>query len=400
MAFAGQDVKKLCRLTNFKPVVYNSGYMKRSVVLVLAVAAAFWGAARLSAQTGPGSGGGTTRYVAVKAASLKELNLLIIPPLTGWNPKKFPPRNSCGFLTKAVWPGGNNLMYQKMAVCGLILGTVFSLPLSGQNRGTSGEKALEQDVSIALSRMNQALADDEALNQEDGYYIGRAVGAQILQSYKVWENPALTVYLNKICGALVVNSPRPELYNGYHVALLDTREINAFATPGGHVFLTRGLADLANSEDALAAVIAHELAHIQLEHGVGIINRLKLTRALTEAGSQAAALAAREAALEDRKLLFGASVIELTNTLVKNGYSREQEYEADHYALALLALTGYRPGALVDMLKLLERRSRQEGGMFDTHPSPALRIQNTEGILDRYETEDTRSARRRRFRNR
>jgi predicted Zn-dependent protease len=289
---------------------------------------------------------------------------------------------------------------QKTAALCLFLGLVFSLPLTGQSRGSSGADALEQDLFSALSQMNRALTGDETLTQDDGYYIGRAVGANILKTYTVWENPALTAYLNKICGALAVNSFRPELYNGYHVVLLDSREINAFATPGGHIFLTRGLTGLANSEDALAAVIAHELAHVQLEHGLGIINKLKITRDLTEAGTQAAALAAREAALENRRLLFGNSVIELTNTLVKNGYSQEQEFEADHYALALLALTGYQPEALIDMLRLLERRSRQGGGMFDTHPSPALRIRNAEGLLDRYETEDTRSARRRRFRNR
>jgi predicted Zn-dependent protease len=157
--------------------------------------------------------------------------------------------------------------------------------------------------------------------------------------------------------------------------------------------------ELTNSEDALAAVIAHELAHIQLEHGAGIIKKQKLTRDLTEAGTQAAGVAAREASLEERKLLFGNSVIELTNTLVKNGYSQAQEYEADHYALALLALTGYQPGALIDMLKILDRRVRQGGGLFDTHPRPALRIRNAEDLLDRYETEDTRQARRQRFRN-
>jgi predicted Zn-dependent protease len=92
-------------------------------------------------------------------------------------------------------------------------------------------------------------------------------------------------------------------------------------------------------------------------------------------------------------------VIALTNTLVKNGYSREQEFEADHYALALLALTGYQPGALIEMLRLLDQFPQQRGGMFATHPSPALRVRNAEGLLARYRIDDTRSARRRRFIN-
>jgi predicted Zn-dependent protease len=289
-------------------------------------------------------------------------------------------------------------MYKNRALCLLLTGIVSLLPLYGQSQ--SGAGSLDQSVNDALSQMNQVLADEDDFSQEDGYYIGRAVGANILMTYRVWDNPALIVYLNKICGALTANSPRPEIYNGYHVELLDTREINAFSTPGGHIFLTRGLVELTNSEDTLAAIIAHELAHIQLEHGVGIIKRLRLTQEMTETGSRAAAVAAREASLEDRTLLFGNSVIELTNTLVKNGYSQEQEFEADHYALALLALTGYRADALVECLRLLERQARRGGGLFDTHPAPALRIRNAEGLVGRYGAEDTRSARRRRFRNR
>jgi predicted Zn-dependent protease len=284
-------------------------------------------------------------------------------------------------------------------LCLMLAGAWFppALPGQSQGRGQSGG-APDQDLNDALSRMNQAL-EDEDLSAEDGYYIGRAVGAMILRSYPVYESPALTRYLNNICGALAVNSPRPEMYNGYHVVILNSREINAFATPGGHIFLTRELVELAGSEDTLAAVIAHELAHIQLEHGVRIINNMRLTRDLTETGTQAAGVAARAASINERKILFGNSVVELTNTLVKNGYSREQEFEADHYALALLALTGYQPSALVEMLRLLERSPRQSGGIFATHPAPSLRIRNVESLLGRYRIDDTRSARRRRFIN-
>jgi predicted Zn-dependent protease len=277
-------------------------------------------------------------------------------------------------------------------LCLALAGTLFPSPLCGQDRGSG----LGREPDDAFSRMNRAL-EDEDLTAEDSYFIGRAAAAVILRSYLLYDSPDLTRYLNRICGALAANSPRPELYNGYHVAILNSREINAFATPGGHIFLTRELVELAGSEDALAAVIAHELAHIQLEHGAGIINKMRLTLDLTDTGRRAAGIAAREASVEERKVLFGNSVIELTNTLVKNGYSREQEFEADHYALALLALTGYQPGALIEMLRLLEQFPRQEGGIFATHPSSALRIRNAEGLLDRYRIDDTRPARRQRF---
>jgi predicted Zn-dependent protease len=66
--------------------------------------------------------------------------------------------------------------------------------------------------------------------------------------------------------------------------ILDTREVNALTTSGGHIFVTRGFIALADSEDTLAAILAHEIAHIQLEHGVELINRMSLTWELTDAG--------------------------------------------------------------------------------------------------------------------
>jgi len=105
----------------------------------------------------------------------------------------------------------------------------------------------------------------EQITPEQEYYIGRAVGANILAMYKIDNSrPAMTAYVNKIANALVINSERPEIFNGYHANILDSDEINAFATSGGHIFITRGLIDSAASEDELAAVIAHEVAHIQL----------------------------------------------------------------------------------------------------------------------------------------
>jgi predicted Zn-dependent protease len=294
--------------------------------------------------------------------------------------------------------------YKKhIAIYFMLLGGGFIPLLYGQDRGRgqnqSGGDPLKQSLDDAFSQMNQALAGEEDFTAEDEYYLGRAVGVNILDSYTPWNNPDLTRYLAKICGALAVNSPRPEIYNGYHVMILDTEDLNAFATPGGHIFITRGLVEISNSEDTLAAVIAHELAHIQLRHGTEIINQLKLTRSLTETGSRAAAIAAREASLEDRKILFGNSVIELTNALFKNGYSRTQEFAADHYAIALLAATGYQPEALIDMLTLLEKASGQDRGLYATHPGPALRIRNAERLIGRYRVADTRSSRQRHFKN-
>jgi predicted Zn-dependent protease len=259
---------------------------------------------------------------------------------------------------------------------------------------------IASEASGAVGRMGNALSklEEEDLTPEDAYYIGRAVGANILTIYRPWEqNPQFTAYLNKICAAIVINSPQPELYAGYHIMILDSPEINAFATSGGHIFLTRGIVASAASEDALAAVIAHEVAHIQLQHSLKMINNLRLLQNLTEVADTAADIAA-QALSQERKQLFTDSVKEAVDEMIRNGYSQAQEFDADSTALSLMAAAGYNPGSFVDMLNALDRaQAGQSGGFNTTHPSPRLRLANVERNVKNYRLEDTRIFRKARF---
>ena len=210
--------------------------------------------------------------------------------------------------------------------------------------------------------------------------------------------PDLVAYLNLIGKTLVINSPRPEIFNGYRVNILDSDEINAFATPGGHIFLTRGLVASATSEDALAAVIAHEIAHIQLQHGLRAIRNNRFTQALLLTGT-AAVGATTGQDLSELVDIFSESVNEIVATLVTNGFSRAQEFEADILAMELMALAGYQPSALIDMLRVLEVNQRgQPGGFNQTHPAPGDRIANAQRTADGFAVPDTRSYREARFR--
>jgi predicted Zn-dependent protease len=252
----------------------------------------------------------------------------------------------------------------------------------------AGEAGLiDKDAADAISG---ALAE---ITPEEEYYIGRAVGANILTNYSLdMTNPTLISYLNDICVTLVVNSPKPSLYNGYHVAILDSDEINAFATSGGHILLTRGLVLSATSEDALAAVIAHELSHIQLQHSLKSIKTSRFGNAL-QASADAAGMA-----LDEKAAVFGSSVDDITNSIT-NGYSQTQEFDADTNALKLLASAGYSPAALLDMLNSLKETQASHPGIgFDkTHPSPEQRISNVNRTVNDYQTPDTREFRQDRF---
>jgi predicted Zn-dependent protease len=270
------------------------------------------------------------------------------------------------------------------------------------------EKVAEVGVQVAVEAgvIDQNTADTisqaigsaaEEITPEQEYYIGRAVGANILATYAVWNgSPALTAYLNQICGAIIINSPRPDVYNGYHVAILDSNELNAFATSGGHIFITRGLIAAAKSEDALAGVIAHEIAHIQLQHSIKAIRTNRIMQAILITGTAAAGAAGYD--INELTDIFNESVTEIVSTLVNSGYSQRQEFDADEMALSLLASAGYSTSGLIDMLRELSvLQSGSSGGFSKTHPSPALRISNAEKSIGQYTVADTRSYRQRRF---
>jgi len=266
-----------------------------------------------------------------------------------------------------------------------------------QVAGAAG--VITQNTADAISNSSKAIGTAvEIINPEQEYYIGRAVAANILATYKIYNgNPALTLYLNKICDAITLNSPRPDVYNGYHVVILDTNEINAFATSGGHILVTRGLVNAAKSEDTLAGVIAHEVAHIQLQHSIKAIRTSRITQALMVTGTSAAG-AATSMNVNQLTDVFTESVGEIVQTVVNNGYSQTQEFDADNTALSLLASAGYSPSGLIDMLRELNAVQRNSSGGFNkTHPTPAQRITNAEKSVNKYSVTDTRSYRQARF---
>lgn len=230
-----------------------------------------------------------------------------------------------------------------------------------------------------------AVAEASApISPEQEYYIGRSVTASLLGSYKVFSSPELTNYVNMICQVLALNSQRPQLYKGYYVAVLDTDQINAFASSGGHILVTRGLLECAQSEDALAAVLAHEIAHIQLQHGIKAIKSDRWTNAaLTTASSSLTVLSDGE--LKGVVDAFDESVNGIVTTMVNTGYSQSQEYDADETALEIMAAAGYNPHAMKDMLNELKvRQPKSSGGFASTHPSADKRLKQIEKKLNKY----------------
>jgi predicted Zn-dependent protease len=242
-------------------------------------------------------------------------------------------------------------IYLLFAVFGIIISfPQIVLGQGGTETNTSpGSPVLNgRDMSAAaLSAMDATLAPNEEFTAIDEYYLGRAVAANVLTVYRLYTNPELTRYLNLICQTIVMNSPVSGLYNGYHVGILDSPEYNAFASPGGHIFITRGLVEAASSEDMLAAVIAHEIAHIILRHGISTIDDMRLSNSLSSIADRAFETASQGNPTAARVASIRNSVNQITEVMMRSGYSRPQEFEADTEAITLLAPSGDNPNALV-----------------------------------------------------
>ena len=222
----------------------------------------------------------------------------------------------------------------------------------------------------SIGKASRPLAEDEE------YYVGRAVAARITSTYPLYRNSRMTDYLNLIGQTIALHTDKPTTFGGYHFALLDSPEINAFACPGGIILITRGMLDSVKSEDELAAVLAHEIGHIIHGDGIAAIQSSRWSEALMVIGSNAA----REFGPKQTAQLvslFEGSIDDVFKTLVVNGYGRDQEKAADVAALGYLAAAGYDPRGLTGYLKRLEQAGKgSKGGILATHPGTEERLEN------------------------
>jgi predicted Zn-dependent protease len=259
---------------------------------------------------------------------------------------------------------------------GSVLIILIGITLSG-----CASLGFEDVLEIAQKSAPAIQKSFEDITPEQEYYIGRAVAANILSQYQPFTEAEPTAYLNLMGSTLAFASDRPETFGGYHFLILDSQEINAFAAPGGLVFISLGLLACADSEDTVAAILAHEIAHVVKQHGLQAIKKSRVTSALTSVAIASAQTAGSDE-LAKLTTVFEDSIGDITATLVNSGYSRTFEKEADLMAVEILQRVGYDPNALVRMLEVMERRLTPGGLDFaKTHPEPAVRINEIRKVL-------------------
>ena len=250
-----------------------------------------------------------------------------------------------------------------------------------------------QSINKSVSAVGKVF---ESITPEQEYYIGRTVAATILSKNKPYDNRAMTTYLNTLGQYLSLFSDRPETFGGYHFLVMDTPDINAFAAPGGFIMVSRGMLRCCKSEEALAGVLAHEIGHVELNHGLQAIDKSRLTAAATILGTEAAKnLGGKD--LAELTKTFENSISDITSTVMNSGYARKFEFQADKAAVTILMRAGYSPKGLISMLQQMEKNLKPGGHDFaKTHPAPQDRIAELTKLITTPPPADT-AARQSRF---
>jgi len=245
------------------------------------------------------------------------------------------------------------------------------------------------DIGSVQRIAQQTFQSTRPLSDEEEYYIGRAVAARILSTYSLSVDNTLNEYVNIVGNTVALNSEEPFTYGGYHFAVLESDELNAFASPGGIIFVTSGLINSLKNEDELASVLAHEIAHINHRDGISSIQTSRLTGLATLIGTEAAQVYG-PSELSEIVRLFEGSIDDVFKTVVVNGYSRSQELEADEAALIYLSRAGYNPAALEEVhQRFLEHGRASREGIIQTHPGTLDRIEKIKLNLPSFEVDES-----------
>lgn len=229
-------------------------------------------------------------------------------------------------------------------------------------------------------------SDFVLMSEDSEIAIGRENHAKIIQQYGRYKNPALQDYVQGVGEQLAAVSHRKNLL--YRFTVLDGKEVNAFALPGGYIYITRGLLAYLNNEAELAAVLGHEIGHVTARHGVRQQSAAAATGLLV--GIIGAATGVRGA----------GDLLNTIGTALIRGYGRDHELESDRLGAEYLARAGYDPLAMIEVIGVLKNQELFERevaksedrepnvyhGVFATHPDNDTRLQQVVGRATRLKT--------------
>ncbi|HEX6692612.1 MAG TPA: M48 family metallopeptidase, partial [Burkholderiales bacterium] len=224
------------------------------------------------------------------------------------------------------------------------------------------------DVNRMVDSVKNVGKATKEINQEEEIAIGRDLAATLLGAAPLVNDAKLQTYVNNVGRWIAAQSERPDL--PWQFGVLDAPQLNAFAVPGGTIFITRGLLERMRSEAELAGVLGHEIVHVVKKHHLKAIQK----GAMTALAGDALALATQNrgsAATNEKLVSFGKE-------MYSRGLDKGDEFEADRLGVVLAARAGYESYGLPSVLQTLQSMNAEDSGvalMFKTHPAPGERLE-------------------------
>lgn len=213
-------------------------------------------------------------------------------------------------------------------------------------------------------------------SEQDDIDIGKKSVVEAEKKLKLVADPVVLAYVREI-GARLVSKSRGPSYP-YTFKVVDDKELNAFALPGGPIYLNRGVLESARNDGEVAGVLGHEIAHVVLRHGTA--NMSKASVAQTGLGVLGGLLGKVEATKNYAGLIEQAGGFGLNMVFLK--YSRDAETEADVYGSQILARSGFNPADMVGFFETLEKATKgnksSTANWLASHPTPDRRIERIE----------------------
>jgi beta-barrel assembly-enhancing protease len=236
-------------------------------------------------------------------------------------------------------------------------------------------------VSSILTLLLLAGCISEDREQE----IGNTMAAEINPHLPLVHEPLLNAYVRAVGQTLATVSERPNLQ--YRFYIVNTDAVNAFALPGGHIYVTRGLIDRTKSGGEFAGVLAHEIGHVAARHGVDKLQRQLRTGSLVNV--------LYNMILGGEPELLRENALQLANVVWTARHSRSDEHEADRLAVRYMLRTGAQPTAIVSLLEslLVEEQGQRSPygplqGWLSSHPLTSERISDAEQSIERFAPEE------------
>ncbi len=256
---------------------------------------------------------------------------------------------------------------------------IFASLLATMMVAGCGLKVGGVDIGRVAQVGKRAFTTAENISPKEEFMLGAKMTAVLLGGAPLLPNEALQRHVNLVGRWIASQSERPNL--PWTFAVIQSRDINAFAAPGGFVLISSGLLSLLDGDDELAAVLAHEIAHVNDKHhlkaldktkGLDIIGQLALVAADAYNENHQTSQVARR----NQKIAKG--LLSATQTLYVNGLSKADEFEADGHGLVLMTRAGFDPYAMVSVLQKIEALDPRDSRIalwLSTHPKTPDRIE-------------------------